>query len=274
MQGIFKTSDQYKLLTCSDWNVLIILDAFRGDVKEYTDLLHTIELEPRPISSMAQHTYYYTRALYEIYKGRYLYYVNANPIVNKALLDLNKDGNPIPPWDFLNVWPESWKEFDADPVILPTDVLAKVEPFFNNQPKHLVIHLLQPHAPYIGNERLSSLVRDYDMLQKDVRLFELLRDAYKKNIEVVLPVLRTLLDSLEGRIIVTSDHGECLGDGGFYGHRPCLTEPCLGCVPWATQGSFANLPLILKGVAGDVITEDLAKARLRSLGYTEEELSD
>lgn len=44
------------------------------------------------------------------------------------------------------------------------------------------------------------------------------KEAYKKNLVSVLKEVQRLVDDLEGKIIVTSDHGEALGEDGIYLH--------------------------------------------------------
>ncbi|RKY08910.1 MAG: hypothetical protein DRP66_03470 [Planctomycetota bacterium] len=59
-----------------------------------------------------------------------------------------------------------------------------------------------------------------------------LRKAYKANLTAVLQQVAVLIRNLSGGIIVTSDHGELLGEGGCYGHPPGSTNPLLLTVPW------------------------------------------
>ena len=60
-----------------------------------------------------------------------------------------------------------------------------------------------------------------------------IRNAYKENLEVVLESVAELLEHISGRILITADHGEYLGENGRYGHgfkvprRPPIVE-----VPW------------------------------------------
>ncbi|KXA92773.1 hypothetical protein AKJ65_07070 [candidate division MSBL1 archaeon SCGC-AAA259E19] len=59
---------------------------------------------------------------------------------------------------------------------------------------------------------------------------EVLRDAYRKNLEIVLEEVKTLAERLPGSIIVTADHGELLGENGLYGHL--FHHHLLKEVPW------------------------------------------
>lgn len=59
-----------------------------------------------------------------------------------------------------------------------------------------------------------------------------LRDAYKANLESVLQQVAVLLKHLSGKIIITSDHGELLGDNNCYAHPTGSFNPVLLEVPW------------------------------------------
>lgn len=59
-----------------------------------------------------------------------------------------------------------------------------------------------------------------------------LRKAYKDNLERVLSEVETLTDRLPGKIVVTADHGEFLGEEGIYSHPYKVDHPILREVPW------------------------------------------
>jgi len=60
---------------------------------------------------------------------------------------------------------------------------------------------------------------------------EKLRQAYEENLKIVLSYVAQLLEKLSGKIVVTADHGELLGEEGVYGHpvghhvRPLMEVP-------------------------------------------------
>ena len=59
-----------------------------------------------------------------------------------------------------------------------------------------------------------------------------LRRAYAENLVLVLTRLSVLLSSLQGRVVVTADHGELLGEGGRFSHGHGRREKLLIEVPW------------------------------------------
>lgn len=59
-----------------------------------------------------------------------------------------------------------------------------------------------------------------------------LRKAYKKNLEIVLEAVTKLVEHLPGKIIITADHGEFLGEHGLYSHVSWCNDGILREVPW------------------------------------------
>ncbi|MEF8873799.1 MAG: hypothetical protein V5A88_03900 [Candidatus Thermoplasmatota archaeon] len=56
--------------------------------------------------------------------------------------------------------------------------------------------------------------------------------AYEENLKAVLESLSKLSDELSGEVIVSADHGEYLGENGFYGHSYLPKHQALNDVPW------------------------------------------
>ena len=61
---------------------------------------------------------------------------------------------------------------------------------------------------------------------------EQLREDYRKNLEYVMDSVEKLGENLEGRTVVTSDHGNLIGEKGRYGHPGKKEHKALREVPW------------------------------------------
>lgn len=59
-----------------------------------------------------------------------------------------------------------------------------------------------------------------------------LRKAYKQNLEMVLKHVAELVSHLSGKVVITADHGEMLGENGCYGHWNRCSKRLLLEVPW------------------------------------------
>lgn len=59
-----------------------------------------------------------------------------------------------------------------------------------------------------------------------------LRQAYEDNLKLALKHVARLAKELTGNIIITSDHGELLGERNDYSHRVECIDPLLMEIPW------------------------------------------
>jgi hypothetical protein len=143
--------------------------------------------------------------------------------------------------EFVHVWQScNSKELGA----VPPEVMT--EAAFENDSDRKVVHYVQPHAPYIGNERLRDTEDDtswgeslediytkigrYDISQKEIP-DESLKKAYRSNLCRVLNSVEELVSRVDVPVVITGDHGEFLGESDRYIHggprHPILCE-----VPW------------------------------------------
>jgi len=81
-----------------------------------------------------------------------------------------------------------------------------------------------------------------------------LRRAYAENLLVVLETLTFVLDGLDGRVVITSDHGEFLGERSMFSHPCGVRDPILTHVPYfvvksvkkPAEPKFSRYPLKLR----------------------------
>ncbi|MEF8848304.1 MAG: sulfatase-like hydrolase/transferase [Candidatus Thermoplasmatota archaeon] len=60
-----------------------------------------------------------------------------------------------------------------------------------------------------------------------------LKKAYIENLRITLKNVKDLVEKMDGKIVITADHGELLGENGFFGHGPPLPRhKKLITVPW------------------------------------------
>jgi hypothetical protein len=112
---------------------------------------------------------------------------------------------------------------------------------------------------------------------------EILRQAYRENLEIVLEHVAQLIDALSGKIVITSDHGEMLGEDGQYCHWSRSSEGILVEIPWLVidkgeRGPEAPTPAAKKvpdelqetkpvGKEPDEQTKKQIQEKLKALGY-------
>lgn len=90
--------------------------------------------------------------------------------------------------------------------------------------------------------------------------------GYQRNLEYVFNEVQRLIDSLDGKTVITSDHGNILSERSatvpiaLYGYMSGIVHETLRSVPWAIVSSESNNEPISEP-AVDV------EERLKSLGY-------
>jgi len=245
---------QLELLT-GEWDVLIVLDACRYDV------FAEVYRGARPVRSPANCTPTWVRKALPLMTWKIRAYYCANPVVGRELQKMGLLGFPLVP-----LWEKLWQEHTPEkvPSVSPLAVAGYVigqraEPPF-------VVHLLQPHSPYIGHVPLKvarwgrgrpqitlrcSRLPNPERLVRDGKLtWDEVRRAYRANIELAMEAVRIIAGNYSGRkIVVTSDHGELLGKGERFGHEAHWRDRELFIVPWYEMGAVAEQPPMMEKLA-------------------------
>lgn len=263
-----------------DWDNLLILDACRYDIFKERNLMKG-ELDFIVSSASDSRTF-----LKKNFAGKDLHdtvYVTANPFV-----ELIDDGV------FFDVYyKEVMERWDEEiNTVHPEEVVDVAIAAHNDNPnKRLIVHFMQPHAPYIGdfgielNERVQFGKHHPDLdgykipdigIAGAVKTGQIteseLRQAYVENVEIVLKHAEKLVSELNGKSVVTADHGEMLGERVFlhseYGHRPYLYTPELRIVPWFIC-EYKTRKQITEDPPKEFsrLNEQIRKDHLESLGY-------
>jgi hypothetical protein len=265
-----------------DWDTLITLDACRFDTFE--DLAGDLPGTLRKVESKAPKTIQFLRANFSDKNLHDTVYVTANPQlyrVQNREYDVRRINVSF--HSQIEVWQDNWD--DNHRTVMPdvvTDVAKEAAEMYPN--KRLIIHYLQPHAPYIGPTGTEEFPTEYLNFWKsfkqgkfDISL-ETARRAYCENLEAVLPHVADLLSELEGKTVVTADHGELLGERDRpipirrYGHLSDRYLPALIEVPWLEHEFGSRRDIVAEAPKSPEAGESDAKTvrnRLRDLGYTE-----
>jgi len=113
-----------------------------------------------------------------------------------------------------------------------------------------IVWFMQPHYPWLAYPELSKKVLkdimiyeflpgslEKNLLSKKIHREDIIK-AYIANLTVTLREVKRLIEVYRetfkdsGIIVVTSDHGEMLGEYGLYFHHPSYNVPQLIVVPW------------------------------------------
>jgi len=261
----------------SDWDVLVILDGCRPEILfQYS--LPAGDRQTR--YSAGSESWEFMQANFG---GRTLHdtvYVTANPHAHKLNADIFHD---------IDTMDDAWD--DTLGTVPPESVTDRAHAAQANHPnKRLIVHYMQPHFPFIGD-----LGQDIDVSAIDTEMagdrpggpnpwtrlkngdisLEAVSDAYAENHELIAAEMFDLVGGLDGKIVLTADHANLIGDRGFpipvrlFGHPSNLNHPRLREVPWVEIPGDERPELVAEEPSGiDPDTEDIAvDDRLQALGY-------
>lgn len=266
-----------------DWDNLLILDACRYDY--FAAAMDEFDLPGRLESrrSVGSSTPEFVAENLDGSSHRDTVYITATTMLYREGA-LNDDVD-IDLYEIVDAWEDSIDhgEFGVLPETMRETALETIEEYPN---KRLVVHFIQPHIPFIG-EAGEQFREVGDDVWKEKRLGELgvtddeLAEAYRENLDLVLPEVRTLLEELDGRTVVTADHGQMLGERASpipvkeYGHPSGLYTDELVEVPWLVHDTGTRRRIV-EGERGTDYAEksseeidEKAKEHLRRLGYVE-----
>lgn len=217
-----------------DWDNLIILDACRYD---YFSEYNTIPGKLSQVLSKGAHSWEFMRKNFVDKSFHNTVYVTGNPHTPKLPDDvfhaIDMTHNPSEP---------------------EKTVSMGIDAHRKHPNKRLIIHLMSPHTPHLGktaeglrkrNEELNEIKTENNdgqniwksVIEKKVNRREL-RQAYQESVEISLEHAEELVNELNGKSVITADHGEMLGEKVFplthrqYGHPHDLYTRELRFVPW------------------------------------------
>ncbi len=229
------------------WDYCIVLDACRYDIfreaQEQVDVeCDALGMKRSPASATME---WVRRCLTKKYNDTVL--VTANPQLSKTKLRENT-GNSERFYKNIPAWDTGWN--DNLKVTPPWTMVELCRKAVKKYPdKRLLFWFMQPHYPFIpfvergdysmGYETVPAFFNKkshtkkiwHDVLDGTISI-DTARLEYLKNARLALKCVDNLLEYLEGDIIVTSDHGNAIGELGLYGHPQRVHIPPLVNIPF------------------------------------------
>lgn len=264
-----------------DWDTLVILDACRYDIfAECIDHDGTLSAKLSPGTESWEF-------MQRSFVGRQLHdtvYVTTNPYAQR-----------LPDGTFhavINLLDEDWDEKLGT---VPPEVAATrgIKAHERYPDKRIIVHFMQPHFPFLGPTGRKFEHQGVAPSEDDVGATdrpnpwrwliasgditpETVIEAYHENLELTWPKVERLCTAVTGKVVVTSDHGNLLGERTFpipvatYGHPRSIYRRELLEVPWLELEAKQRRQI--RADPPEEIEqqdEDTVAARLRDLGYVE-----
>lgn len=279
--SIFDSQDYEGIeMRSKEWDNLILLDACRYD---FFKELHEFSGKLEKKHSKAPKTDEFLRSNFAGADMTDTVYVTGNPQYYRIENEIyNADPINCSFYDVINVWKDKWDQTHdtVKPQAVTEAAIDAVNKYSN---KRLLVHYMQPHAPYIGPTGTKCLPTDSLDFWKKYKLGKiscpanLISKAYRENLDMVLQWVEKLVSQIQGLTVITSDHGELLGErcGPIpyrkYGHPRGIRAKKLIEIPWMTLTNDNGRRDISGGQLrseNEKVRDDIIIDRLRNLGYT------
>jgi len=257
-----------------DWDILVVADACRVDLlqstNEFDDVPHIRSVGSKSPEWMANT---FTPEYYE--EMERTAYITGNPYSEEY--DNTKFGL------IDEVWKSHWQESTVS-TMPPRPLTDRVIDVWRSKEEYkidgVIVHYMQPHAPFFdypelydgydqgfgcgGDMDQSKSVWDkirYGKVSKE-RVWE----AYKHNLDLLLSEVDILKHSCDADIVLTSDHGNAMGEFGVYGHPHGIPTKSVRQVPWCELEGKNNQEYTPTTEFQQEDDADVEK-RLSALGY-------
>lgn len=221
-----------------NWDNLLILDACRHDLYE--------EVEGGTdyrITKASNSPGFITQNFSE---GDFsdVVYVTGNPFFSESKFE-GLTGGRKPDEVFHEVFHTYMTDWDEEEnTVLPGPLIRDAKTARNLFPeKRIVVHFMQPHYPFVNSNLTKDGIRpDLDSEKEGKSVWqeaergeysdEELWRGYRENLEFIIGDISDFSGQLEGRTVITSDHGNLVGEEDFYGHNFDTSLVPLRKVPW------------------------------------------
>jgi hypothetical protein len=220
-----------KLIHDSDWNILIILDAMRYD---YFEKYNTTLGDLQKVYSGASCTIEWLK---KNFPEKYPYvYVSGNPnCTQRTKVSGFRGGDHFT--EVVDAWKHGWNNVWLS--VLPDGMTRQSIPHLRED--KVILHYMQPHGPYLNlkGEQYGWVFDNFHVTFKGMGWYRNIAiedyvKGYEYNVDVILKEMNSLLRYIppKQKVVITSDHGQLLGEHRARGH-PCSTPyDELVDVPW------------------------------------------
>lgn len=273
LHQVFRFTPDGDPIYTREWDLLIVLDGCRLDLMEevaddfsYINAVDSV----RSVDTMTREW------MKKNFRDEY-----TDEMANTAFIC----GNPHSDWllddDDFHLLDEVWRYgWDGDVGTLPprpvTDRAISVGR--SESPERMILHYMQPHYPFpshpeldagIDIDRFGELPWDnvWDRLREGKVDQSEVWEAYRGNLSYVLEDIGLLLQNVDAEsAVITSDHGNAIGEWGIYGHPIHMPIAEIQTVPWvkttATDERTHESETVRESTVDSTIED-----RLRQLGY-------
>lgn len=223
-----------------DWEVLLILDACRPDlmreaceVGNYEWLPESEELETVRSPASTSHEWMESH-----FSSEHADEMESTAYVTANLFIQDYDFEQFGAFSQLTAEP-----VDGIQVTIPRRLTDRAIDIWRRRNElgveRMIIHYMQPHTPFRskpswfdGEEPLTGWGNGFVQLRDGLLSYDEFWAAYFDNLQWVLDDVDLLTTNCDADMVVTSDHGNGLGELGIYGHPNGIPFDVVREVPW------------------------------------------
>ncbi|MFB6216479.1 MAG: hypothetical protein ABEJ72_05875 [Candidatus Aenigmatarchaeota archaeon] len=228
-------SSEYKIFSNEDIDNLVIIDGCRADT--YSRVVKDSDTRV----TKASNSYEFIGENFTSGDFDDFVYVTANPHFDPGVFEEITGRKPGDVFhEVFHTYRHGWD--DNLSTVPPEEVSNEARTASKLFPeKSLVIHYMQPHYPFIHSELENKGISNDLSTNENSVWQDLMRgrvdrnsviEAYRNNLRYVMDEVEELCGDLTGRSVITSDHGNFIGENNLYGHPEGMSSEPVRCVPW------------------------------------------
>ncbi|WP_327052782.1 hypothetical protein [Halomicrococcus gelatinilyticus] len=204
----------------------------------------------------------------EIFKEHYD--MNKEVTQDTAYISWNVFAQMLDPDAFDTFVPVGRAKWGDDQEILPPRELTDrtIDIMRNGSAERTVVHYMQPHTPFKDSDTTEVPGSVWERIQRGEKDRAEALEEYENNLRWVMDDIELLLENVDAeKVIVSSDHGNLIGEFGCYGHRPYVPIPSVKRVPWIETTATDKKTYDPEVEEMADASESEVEARLEALGY-------
>lgn len=283
-----------------DWEILLLLDTCRVDalreVKEEYDFINEVgeiwsvgstskewveQTFTNQYANKISKTAYVTgnpfsntllgnrqRTEYGTTHGTWLHREFTNRFIKDELVDIETLGHMEPLWG--STGKDAPFERSQHPRALTEHTIEAAR---SGEFDRIITHYMQPHSPYFASSNEYESLKEFEkapfeaVVSGDDSDKERVWEAYLDNLRYVLDDIENLLKNVEGKVVISADHGELFGKYMHY-HMPGNVHPKLKKVPWVEiEASDKRTIEPNVELGGHAEANEVSEEQLEALGY-------
>lgn len=228
----FSDHEGFKVVE-EEWENLIVLDSCRYDAFERVNFIEgdLSRKESRGTTTV--------QWLNQNFTGNYediAYLSTVNFVHPQKESDANFQHKPFNASDHFQEIENICKEEGIEKgVHLRPEITAEKARRFSekHREKRVIIHFSQPHLPFITSEYVDE--HDFDTYEQYLRegyTWEELKKEYRESLRKTLESVENLVEGLEGKTVITADHGDGHNEHYVKDHPHSIYIKPLVNVPW------------------------------------------